>query len=305
MKKLIFKLLIFSLPIVIFFSICIALPATPKVNKSLLFAKIHKDDLLQNTPNPRLIFIGGSNLSFGLNSQMLKDSLKVNPINTGISASIGLTFMLKSTLRYVKTGDIVVAVPEYTHYYNDYSLGNEDLFRTILDVKLSDVFLLNFKQIKNLVCFIPKYSLSKINPEEYKTAIENEIYSVNSFNSFGDAFKHWNSKKEEYSPYGLGGIFNQEVISELNTFRNEVEAKGAIFIVSFPCYQATSYNNSFDNIKIVETELIKNKFKIMGSPERYAVPDSLTFNTPYHLIKKGVDYRTQLVIKDLISTINR
>jgi hypothetical protein len=30
------------------------------------------------------------------------------------------------------------------------------------------------------------------------------------------------------------------------------------------------------------------------------MPDSMMFNTPYHLLKTGVDYRTQLLIEDII-----
>lgn len=29
------------------------------------------------------------------------------------------------------------------------------------------------------------------------------------------------------------------------------------------------------------------------------MPDSLMFDSPYHLLKKGVDYKTQLLIEDL------
>ena len=32
---------------------------------------------------------------------------------------------------------------------------------------------------------------------------------------------------------------------------------------------------------------------------RYKLPDPLFFNTPYHLVKEGVDERTKLVIEDL------
>jgi hypothetical protein len=38
---------------------------------------------------------------------------------------------------------------------------------------------------------------------------------------------------------------------------------------------------------------------VMGSPERYVMPETLMFDTPYHLIKKGVDLRTELMIEDI------
>ncbi|MEA2041760.1 MAG: hypothetical protein U9N85_04330 [Bacteroidota bacterium] len=37
----------------------------------------------------------------------------------------------------------------------------------------------------------------------------------------------------------------------------------------------------------------------MATPERYKIPASMIFNTPYHLLKIGVDYRTELLIEDI------
>ena len=69
------------------------------------------DVRLRNAASPRLILVGGSNLSLGINSQMLKDSLALNPINTGISVGIGLCYMLDNTLKHVRKNDIVVVHP--------------------------------------------------------------------------------------------------------------------------------------------------------------------------------------------------
>ena len=82
MRKFILKLVLFALPIVIIFLLALFTPTTPRASKSLLMSSINKDSLLKNTPSPRIIFVGGSNLSFGLNSQMIKDSLSLNPATT-------------------------------------------------------------------------------------------------------------------------------------------------------------------------------------------------------------------------------
>lgn len=53
-----------------------------------------KCQLLEDTPSPRIIFVGGSNLAFGLDSQRIKDSLNINVINYGLHAGIGLKYMI-------------------------------------------------------------------------------------------------------------------------------------------------------------------------------------------------------------------
>jgi len=74
MKKFAVKSILFLLAAVLVFGISMSLPSTPRAATSLLFAERQKDSLLKHTPPPRIIFVGGSNLSFGLNGQLIKDS---------------------------------------------------------------------------------------------------------------------------------------------------------------------------------------------------------------------------------------
>ena len=72
-----------------------------------------KCQLLEDTPSPRIIFVGGSNLAFGLDSQRIKDSLNINVINYGLHAGIGLKYMIDDISTYARKGDIIVFAPEY------------------------------------------------------------------------------------------------------------------------------------------------------------------------------------------------
>jgi hypothetical protein len=300
MTKFIKKIIIFSLLAILIYLFGIFLPTTPRASKSLLMANINKNSLLQNTPSPRIIFVGGSNLSFGLNSEMIKDSLQLNPINTAIHASIGIKFMLDNTLEYVKNGDIILLAPEYSHFYRSLNFGSVELIRTVFDVNFKNIKHLNIFQFANIFPYLPKYSLSKFKPTEYFNVKESDVYSVNSFNQYGDTYTHWGMKKEEFQPYGkISDEFNSDVIDYFEEFNIAVKSKGATLFVSFPGFQETSFNNSTLAIQKVYDELSKSGLMLIGTPERYKIPDSLMFNTPYHLNKKGVDYRTKLLIEDI------
>lgn len=300
MKKFFKNIFLFVLPIFVFFGVCILSPATPKVNKSLLYGQEKKDSLMENVPERRIIFVGGSNLSFGINSEMIKQQTKLNPINNGLHASFGLVFMMQHTLKYIKKDDIIVLIPEYTHFFDDYAYGGEELYRLALDVNLKYLSDFNYRQLKDIISYIPQYSLTKIDKNEYGFHQESEFYSANSFNGFGDAYKHWGLEKRQHDGYGLSNSsIDENIIGKIDEFRKKVEEKGATFLISFPGYEITSYNISFSKIMEIEAEYKKNRFEILGSPSRYAIPDSLTFDTPYHLRKQGADYRTKLLIDDL------
>jgi hypothetical protein len=296
------RLFLFSFILFLLFFIGLCLPSTPRTSKSLLFAKYNKDSLLANSPSPRIIFIGGSGLSFGLNSEMIKDSLGLNPINTAIHGAIGLSYMISSVNEYIRPGDIVVIAPEYQFFYGRNSYGGEELLRTVLEVSPNTIKLLSFRQWLNIYRYLPKYSFSKFKPIEYLDTRVDILYGVNSFNDFGDANVHWNSDKRGCATYEpIHEEFNTKVISELIQFKKQVQDKSALLYITFPGLQASSFEVFKDQIAKVKSELIKGGFVLLGSPERYEIADSLIFNAPYHLSKAGLDLRTHLLIEDLRS----
>lgn len=304
MKKFIshFSLFLIIISILILLGLC--LPATPREKKSLLFSKISKDSLLLNTTSPRIIFIGGSNLSFGLNSQMIKDSLGINPINTGIQASLGIIFMMDDVMPYLRKNDIVVLIPEYANFYGKFAYGSEELLRTVWDMYPIQKIKLRKEQWYNIAKYIPKYAFSKYNPMEYLKIKENSIYGIHSFNVFGDANAHWELKKQEFEPIRIiHGTINKTIFNEISNFNKQLALKDIQFYISFPCFQKTSFDYCRNQIIKIESELDMLGIKQLGNAERYCFADSLLFNKPYHLTKEGLDKRTQLLIEDLKDTM--
>jgi hypothetical protein len=288
----------FIFPLTLFLFLGLFMPATPRASKSLLFAKLNKDDLLKYTEQPRIIFVGGSNLSLGLNSHMIKDSLKLNPINTAVNAYVGLKYMLDNVIQYVKDGDIIVLVPEYFHFYKDYHDSSEELLRTVTEVNPEKIKLLNFTQLINTIPLIPKYTLTKINPLEYVDTTVNDVYSVNSYNQYGDTEAHWGKEKQDFIHYEINGKYNPSVMKAIKKFESEIIKKNGVLLISYPCYQDISYLKSLVQISKIEEEYYKNGFTVLGNSKRYMFPDSMMFDTPYHLTKEGVDLRTTLFIED-------
>jgi hypothetical protein len=300
MKRFLKEVCVFLIPPALIVVIGILMPTTPRASSSLLMAATRKKSMLQNVATPRIIFIGGSNISFGLNSFVIKDSLKLNPINTSIHASIGIKYMIDNVRDFIQKGDIVILVPEYSQFYRSLNFGSEELMRTIFDVDIDNIKYINVSQFVNLLSFLPKYSLTKFNFNEYRKFNNSEIYSVNSFNLYGDVYTHWAMEKKKFTPWAtIKGEFNFKVVKYILDFNSEVEKKGAFLLVSFPCLQDSTYNNSISQIMRVEQELKSADLNIIGSTLRYKMQDSLFFNTPYHLNKNGVNYRTSLIIEDI------
>ena len=302
MKRLVLKTLVFVSSLILLFGLLLLLPVTPRASKSLLFSSIKKDSLLANTASPRIIFVGGSNLSFGLNCQEIKDSLHINPINTAIHGGVGMKYALENTMQYVKQGDIIVFVPEYLFFYKDWNWCSEELFRIVFDCNKKNLKLLSFGQLYKCFPYTGKFIRSKFNKNEYVGWEESDLYSVNSFNEYGDANAHWNLENQDIIiPKETIDIteYNPKVIENIKQIFNELQKKDCILLISYPCFQETAFNNSKEIVKKVEKEYCVNGFTVLGSPERYVMPDTLMFNGWYHANRQGVERRTKLLIEDL------
>ena len=299
MRRFIKNILLFIIPLILILFSGLVLPPTPRASESLLFANIRKDSLLLHTNKPRIIFVGGSNLSFGLNSYMIRDSLSLNPINTAVHGNIGVKYYLENTLQYIQNGDFVVIAFEYNHFFQPYDYVSDELLRTIVDVCPGNYQFLSFQQIMDLLLhYVPKFSLTKFKPTEYFGYEEHDIYSVNSFNIYGDVDAHWTMEDRGYWPTELKGEVKMQVFDKLKEFENKCIQKGAQVYISFTSLDEVSFNNSKDHITMVENFLKEYRFNILGNAERYAFPPEMIFNGDYHLNKKGLDHRTQLFIED-------
>ena len=303
MKKFIFNIFGFVgllvSPFIVLFVLALVIPPTPKaLLTSPLFSQPQKDFLLKNTEAPRIIFIGGSNVAYGLDSQAIKDALDINPINTAIIRPLGLKYMLENAYQYIKEGDIIVVMLEYQNFYLTYDYVSDALAMMILDVDKSKIKLLNLGQMPGFFQQIPKLAFSKLNPINY---IVRKGYSPRMFNEYGDNYYHWTLGRHDFNPSGPLDVkkYDPKAMEGLKQFEEKLHQKCATLYVSYPSYQDIAFDYSVEAINKVEEEYIKHGFAILGTPRRYRMDDSLMFDSSYHLLKRGVDLRTQLLIEDL------
>ena len=89
-KKLILKLLGLTIAIVLS-GLLIGQFHTDQRDDSYLAAILEKDRLIRNTPSPKIILVGGSNLAFGIDSKAIEDSLGLHVVNMGLIFLVLLT----------------------------------------------------------------------------------------------------------------------------------------------------------------------------------------------------------------------
>lgn len=300
MRKFITHLFLFVLPILIILIVGLKLPTTNVAKQSIYMSSILKDSLLKHVDGPRIIFLGGSNLSFGLNSEMIKDSLQMNPINTGIAGSIGLIYMMNNYLKYSKSGDIVIIAPEYQQFCGNTAYGEygNHLPRLIFDCNIGNFYDLNPRQKLRLIGKIPRYCLTKFRYSEYSKSRLKTIYRVDGFNEYGDMILHYNLKKKKFEPHQKFEPYNPAIIEEIVKFDAVLQKNNCQLYITFQGYQDISFYNMKTEINEIHQALKKSGLNVISTPEKFKMPDSLTYDTPGHLSKEGVQLRTNLFIQD-------
>ena len=107
-------------------------------------------------------------------------------------------------------------------------------------------------------------------------------------------------EKRVFTPRSINARkYNARNMQALADFQQQLKKKRVTVLVSYPGYQDISFQYSINAIKLIEREYKAHNLTTLGTPERYMMPDSLMFNSPYHLTKQGADLRTRLLIEDL------
>lgn len=283
------------------------LPANPE---SYNQAYVLKERLLETTSSPRIILVGGSNVAFGFDSKMLEDSMGMKVVNTGLHAGIGLKFMIDDLFGYVKAGDIILLCPEYNQFFGKLPYGSLPLTEVITCIAPSKMTQLNFRQYMAILSNLPGNLKARcqynFNSLFHRTGwIKEALYSIHSFNPHGDVYKHWQLPRAAYTQFKhIDDNFN---IAFADYFIKQIKALQARSCKVFLCpavISSTSYRNIQDNIEQVNLFCEKQEVPFIMPVQRYVFADSLCFDTPYHLTRKGTLLRMQFMIDDLRKHLN-
>ncbi len=251
--------------------------------------------LLEEVESPRIIFVGGSNLAFGLDSRRIEDSLHVNVINYGLHAGIGLKFMLDDVSTYVRKGDILVFAPEYGHFYD--ADGEAITIAPIQSVcGWKKLHLLNLKQSMNVLQGLPRI-LEHIIPRPYGE----RSYALSGFNRYGDEVKHWNLENILIAPpvlkeKTLDREFGQYFIDKIEKLTDE---KQCMVVMVPPVYRETAFKVIKSQTKEIENFLASKGHPFLVSPQSHVLPDECAYDTDYHMSYEGVKRYTSSMIEIL------
>lgn len=299
MNKFVIKSVLFFIILVGLFLSLNFFEKIKKVKSDYMAAIIDKHRQAENIRSPKIIFAGGSNLAFSINSNLLEKEIGLPVINMGLHAGLGLSFILNELKFTAHEDDIIFFSVEYfmeTNGAYDLKKNAEYFYPPSQNFFISNYSLEAKEYIRNKQQILQNIiSHNNRNIDDDDTT----IYSRKSFNDKGDITSHLN--KISYA--SLGGFTNftnksWEGIIELNSFSEYAKQKKINSFFLFPTYSLSAFNKNYRAIKLLEEDLRKLlDIEILGTSIDFAYPDSLFFDSIYHLNKEGREKRTRALIE--------
>jgi hypothetical protein len=268
-----------------------------------------KLDLLKNTPSPRIIITGGSNVAFGIDSELIEESFHLPVINHGLVVGLGVV-PIKELKEYIQPGDIIILSLEYYNFSNSAAFyGYPEYVSDWIEFSPERIKYLEhpLSEVPNMFSIILQRKLNRqLNYFLYGGSLDavRGLYTGDQFNSYGDFIGHLAMNSETpadigSSAYPLTNL--EEAYTFLTDFNQYALAHGArVFYEAQPNRQtnceATGNEELANFYRILHR---KTSIRILTPLNQLCLPDDYFFDTPYHLNAVGREFRTQRLIRNL------
>ena len=268
---------------------------------------------------PKLLLVGGSATLFGVQAELIEQTLNYPTVNMGTHAGLGVDYMLHLAKQAAKPGDTVLLAFEYNTYsfgvvrrdgiFVDYILSRDaEYFRSLpftaqFEISMMTTWPRLRRGLKN-----------RFKPE--KPTPLTPIYHPSHLNMYGDQLNNEATNRPAHTPsrYGLDGVLAFDLLQSMPALETITEFVSwaranqvRVFatypnIMENPAYRTGRAKRALRRIQDAYAEL---QVPIIGSFEESLRPPSAFLDTYYHLTREGARERTERLIPHLRQALGR
>ena len=253
----------------------------------------------------RLVIIGGSNARFGFDCSILRDRLHLEPVNMGIHIGLGLDYMFEQVDGYLQKGDVLLISAEYNHFLSvDTYYGDEGL---------TDMYLIKHEWGKALAHMVDThnyFSMYRLARRRIKrinmsmTDIPENMEIRTKYNEFGDYTGHYGLPSPGHwgmEPLALSP--DKRVLENLKEKVVTLRERGIRIIFLPPPYSHSSFCIDSLAISNISGSLKSIDVSFHINPCECVYPDSLFYDSRYHLTREGLILHSQRIADKLKETL--
>ena len=273
-----------------------------------------KEALAAAISGPRLLLVGGSGVTFGLNAEEIERETGHRTVNMGTHAGLGLDYILDRTEKIARPGDTVLLAIEYELYtkpfgsepHDDYILARDPAYfrqMSLVD-KIDMATRISFKRIQK-GCAIRRKPESPPRPHPPYTN------GASYIDSFGDETGNAAADRplagpemEEVTGCLINGLASDHAVGfdKIREFVQWAREHHVTVLATFPnLMHRTQYDgpNAVQAIKVIADFYTSQGVPVVGTAQAAILPPDEFFDTPYHLMHDAAMARTDRLVPDL------
>lgn len=262
---------------------------------------------LKETQEKKIVIVGGSNASFGIDTDAMEQEFGIPVVNMALHGGVSAKYMIEQVKPYLMEGDILIMSREPDALAGDHRwnhvVGTEvSLMPTYTVSEISILFSDRNLFETSITSFFNTVKLYvRWHPFEKRTEISS-VYDSRVFK--GDNVQSEYLKGSYTDTLKLHPLRrprqNSLLITGLKKYRAELEKKG----VGFYMTQAVVVDGYFKEIEIMpfwnyiseQTEI-----PLLNEEKTYVYQKKYFLNSPHHTNLRGRELRTKSIIQDILN----
>lgn len=310
MKRFLGKVLIFIIIISILIGVIVAFDifvVGSQYKYSYDASLLDKVERLKSINEPKIILVGNSNVSFGMDSEMLEEAFDMPVVNLGLHGSLGNAFHENIAKMNLNEGDIVIVC--HSSFSDSDDIPDPELAWLTIDNHAEIAEIIREKDYPSMPIAYLAYVRKAILLWMTHTGnmIPEGCYSRTAFNKYGDVIYKPDDLQvdENYFSDPKEAVripqINETCTNRLNEFNEYVIGRGATLLVAgYPI--AYGKYSSIEKSELMEFQNTLQSLlncEVISNYTDYLFPYELFYNGILHLNKTGAEVRTQQLINDL------
>lgn len=262
-------------------------------------ALIDKVERLKSINEPKIVLIGNSNLSFGIDSELLEKEIGMPVVNMGLHGGLGNAFHEEMARYKVNKGDVYIIC--HTDFSDDDSIS---------DAVLAWITIENHYELWKILRIKDLYTMAKGFPIYLKKCLDlyvtgegnadNGGLSRSAFNQYGDIGILREGSEYTFTDKVTCPKISPITVKRLNKLNKYLESKGAVMLVAgYPIGKG----ELTDDIQKYEefTEELREQLDcdVISDYSDYMFEYNYFYNSYLHLNTEGAKIRTEQLIEDI------
>lgn len=290
MKPFVIKSIIFSL-LVIAFCGCLLYSFPKDPDHMMAEYEVKRDMISDPSREASIILLGGSGTAFGTISELMEKETGYPVINAGLHASLGQHFILTDIMPFIRKDDILVYSPEHISFHTQ----DETPVYLLMYAGIKHIGSFSISNIANIIRQTPwVIKMQYLKATTKSSPQDSLIYHKSLFNARGDAVAHWEKEDSvtHFYPTVHSDYYSVNEKVCMHRICNKLKRLHCkVMLVPAPISH-NLYQRDVELLEKMDAIFDKHGLAFSTAPQDYYLPDSLFYDTDYHLKKAGAERRT-------------